>query len=122
MCSKKATREAYGEALKMLGEKYDFLVLDADLSKSTKTDTFKKIYPERFINTGIAEGNMMTIAAGIASTGRTAFASTFAIFAAGRAYEQIRNSICYPKLSVVVAGSHAGIPPKYTLVLSAYFK
>jgi len=109
MCSKKATREAYGEALAALGSKYDFLVLDADLSKSTKTDTFKKLYPDRFINAGIAEGNMMTTAAGIASTGMTAFASSFAIFAAGRAFEQIRNSICYPKLSVIIAGSHAGI-------------
>ena len=82
MSEKKATREAYGEALAEFGGQYDIIVLDADLSKSTKTDTFKKKYPERFINCGIAEGNMMAVAAGIASTGKIVFASTFAMFAA----------------------------------------
>ena len=106
---KKATREAYGEALKIYGGNENIVVLDADLSKSTKTDTFKKEYPERFINTGIAEGNMMSVAAGLAACGKTVFASTFAMFAAGRAFEQIRNSICYPKLNVKVAPTHAGI-------------
>ena len=106
---KKATRESYGQALAELGEKYDILVMDADLSKSTKTDTFKKKSPERFINTGIAEGNMMATAAGIASTGRVVFASSFAMFAAGRAFEQVRNSIAYPKLNVKIGATHAGI-------------
>lgn len=106
---KKATRESYGQALAELGEKYDILVMDADLSKSTKTDTFKKKFPERFINTGIAEGNMMATAAGIASTGRVVFASSFAMFAAGRAFEQVRNSIAYPKLNVKIGATHAGI-------------
>ncbi|NLB81408.1 MAG: transketolase family protein, partial [Clostridiaceae bacterium] len=92
-----------------LGEKYDLIVLDADLSKSTKTDTFKKKFPERFINTGIAEANMMSIAAGIATTGKTVFASSFAMFAAGRAYEQVRNSIAYPRLNVKIGATHAGI-------------
>ncbi|MDO4563141.1 MAG: transketolase family protein [Clostridia bacterium] len=109
MADKKATRESYGEALAVFGEKYDFLVMDADLSKSTKTDTFKKKYPERFINTGIAEGNMMATAAGIATTGRTVFASSFAMFAAGRAFEQVRNSIAYPNLNVKIGATHAGI-------------
>ncbi|MBQ3054404.1 MAG: transketolase family protein [Clostridia bacterium] len=105
-----ATREAYGLALAELGEKdKNIVVLDADLSKSTKTDTFKKNFPERHINMGIAEGNMMATAAGIASCGKTVFASSFAIFAAGRAFEQIRNSICYPKLNVKIAATHAGI-------------
>ena len=94
-----ATREAYGKALAEFGEDSRIVVLDADLSKSTKTDIFKKKYPERFINMGIVEGNMMTTAAGIASCGKVVFASSFAMFAAGRAFEQIRNSICYPKLS-----------------------
>ena len=106
---KKATRESYGMALAELGEKYDILVMDADLSKSTKTDTFKKKFPERFINTGIAEGNMMATAAGIASTGRVVFASSFAMFAAGRAFEQVRNSIAYPNLNVKIGATHAGI-------------
>ena len=109
MADKKATRESYGIALAELGEKYDILVMDADLSKSTKTDTFKKKFPERFINTGIAEGNMMATAAGIATTGRVVFASSFAMFAAGRAFEQIRNSICYPNLNVKIGATHAGI-------------
>ncbi|MCD8048153.1 MAG: transketolase family protein [Clostridia bacterium] len=109
MAEKRATRESYGMALAELGEKYDILVMDADLSKSTKTDMFKKKFPERFINTGIAEGNMMATAAGIATTGRVVFASSFAMFAAGRAFEQIRNSICYPNLNVKIGATHAGI-------------
>ena len=106
---KKATRESYGMALSELGEKYDIVVMDADLSKSTKTDTFKKKFPERFINTGIAEGNMLSTAAGLASTGKIVFASSFAMFAAGRAFEQIRNSIGYPHLNVKIGATHAGI-------------
>ena len=109
MADKKATRESYGEALANLGDKYDIIVMDADLSKSTKTDTFKKKFPERFINTGIAEGNMLSTAAGIAATGKTVFASSFAMFAAGRAFEQVRNSIGYPKLNVKIGATHAGI-------------
>ena len=109
MSEKMATREAYGLALAEFGEKYDLVVMDADLSKSTKTDTFKKKFPEKFINTGIAEGNMMSTAAGIASCGKTVFASSFAMFAAGRAFEQIRNSICYPNLNVKIGATHAGI-------------
>jgi len=104
-----ATRESYGNALAALGEKYDIVVLDADLSKSTKTDTFKKKFPERFINMGIAEQNMMSTAAGLASCGKVVFASSFAMFAAGRAFEQIRNSICYPNLNVKIGATHAGI-------------
>lgn len=106
---KQATRVSYGEALAKYGSDERIVVLDADLSKSTKTDTFKKKYPERFINCGIAEGNMMCVAAGLASTGKIAFASTFAMFAAGRAFEQIRNSIGYPKLNVKIGATHAGI-------------
>lgn len=106
---KTATREAYGQALAEFGEKYDIVVLDADLSKSTKTDTFLKKFPERFFNTGIAEGNMMSTAAGLAACGKTVFASSFAMFAAGRAFEQIRNSICYPNLNVKIGATHAGI-------------
>ena len=109
MANKKATREAYGETLAKLGQEHLFYVLDADLSKSTKTDTFKKAFPDRFINCGIAEGNMMSVAAGIASTGVPVFVSTFAMFAAGRAFEQIRNSIGYPHLHVIVCATHAGI-------------
>ncbi|MBE7035185.1 MAG: transketolase family protein [Ruminococcaceae bacterium] len=104
-----ATREAYGLALAEFGEKYDIIVLDADLSKSTKTDTFKKKFPERFINAGIAEASMMTTAAGLATTGKTVFASSFAMFAAGRAFEQVRNSIGYPNLNVKIGATHAGI-------------
>lgn len=104
-----ATREAYGTALAEFGADTNIVVLDADLSKSTKTDTFKKKYPERFINMGIAEGNMMTVAAGLATCGKTVFASTFAIFAAERACEQVRNSICYPKLNVKIGATHAGL-------------
>ncbi len=104
-----ATREAYGNALAEFGSDERILVLDADLSKSTKTDTFKKKYPERFFNMGIAEGNMMSVAAGMSTCNKVVFASTFAIFAAERACEQIRNSICYPKLNVKVCATHAGI-------------
>lgn len=104
-----ATRESYGNALSELGKEYDIVVLDADLSKSTKTDTFKKEFPERFINMGIAEQNMMSTAAGLASCGKVVFASSFAMFAAGRAFEQIRNSICYPNLNVKIGATHAGI-------------
>ena len=106
---KTATREAYGQALAEFGKKYDIVVLDADLSKSTKTDMFLKKFPERFFNTGIAEGNMMSTAAGLATCGKTVFASSFAMFAAGRAFEQIRNSICYPNLNVKIGATHAGI-------------
>lgn len=110
MADKKiATRESYGKALAELGKEYDIVVLDADLSKSTKTDTFKKEFPDRFINMGIAEQNMMSTAAGLASCGKVVFASSFAMFAAGRAFEQIRNSICYPKLNVKIGATHAGI-------------
>ncbi len=104
-----ATRDAYGKALAEFDEKYSLIVLDADLSKSTKTDTFKKHAPERFINCGIAEGNMLSTAAGIASCGNVVFASTFAMFAAGRAFEQIRNSIGYPALNVKIGATHGGI-------------
>ena len=109
MADKKATRESYGRALAELGEKYDFLVLDADLAAATKTGMFKKKFPERFFDCGIAEGNMMSVAAGIASTGKPVFASTFAMFAAGRAFEQVRNSIGYPHLNVKIGATHAGI-------------
>lgn len=109
MSQKIATREAYGSALAEFGADPKIVVLDADLSKSTKTDTFKKKYPERFFNMGIAEGNMMATAAGLATCGKTVFASTFAIFAAQRACEQVRNSICYPKLNVKIGATHAGI-------------
>ena len=109
MADKIATRESYGNALAELGEKYDFVVLDADLAAATKTGVFKKKYPERFFDCGIAEGNMMTVAAGIATTGKVVFASTFAMFAAGRAFEQIRNSIGYPHLNVKIGATHAGI-------------
>ncbi len=109
MADKIATREAYGNALAEFGEKYDFVVLDADLAGATKTGVFKKKFPERFFDCGIAEGNMMTVAAGIATTGKIPFASTFAMFAAGRAFEQIRNSIGYPHLNVKIGATHAGI-------------
>lgn len=110
MAEKKiATRESYGNALAELGEKYDIVVLDADLSKSTKTEVFKKKFPDRFINMGIAEQNMMSTAAGLASCGKIVFASSFAMFAAGRAFEQIRNSIAYPNLNVKIGATHAGI-------------
>ncbi len=107
---KKATREAYGKALVELGGRYkDMMVLDADLSGSTKTGDFAKVYPERFFNAGIAEQNMMSIAAGIAATGKLVFASSFAMFAAGRAYEQVRNSIGYTHLNVKIGATHAGM-------------
>ncbi len=104
-----ATRDAYGAALKELGQRDDILVLDADLAKATKTITFKKEFPDKFIDCGIAEGNMMGVAAGLASCGYTVFASSFAMFAAGRAFEQVRNSIGYPKLNVKIGATHAGI-------------
>ncbi|MBQ4135563.1 MAG: transketolase family protein [Clostridia bacterium] len=109
MAEKIATREGYGNALVEFADDYDFVVLDADLAAATKTGIFKKKYPERFFNCGIAEGNMMSVAAGIASTGKTVFASSFAMFAAGRAFEQIRNSIAYPSLNVKICATHAGI-------------
>ena len=109
MADKIATREAYGKALAELGDTYDFFVMDADLSGSTKTGVFAKKFPNRFINCGIAEGNMMSTAAGIATTGKTVFASSFAVFASGRAFEQIRNSIAYPCLDVKIAATHAGV-------------
>ena len=106
---KVATREAYGKALAEFGSDERIVVLDADLSKSTKTESFKKAYPDRFINCGIAEGNMMAVAAGMATCGKVVFASSFAMFAAGRAFEQIRNSIGYPHLNVKIGATHAGI-------------
>ena len=109
MADKIATREAYGNALAEFGSDNRIVVFDADLSKSTKTDNFRKKYPERFFNMGIAEGNMMATAAGMASCGKVVFASTFAMFAAGRAFEQVRNSICYPKLNVKIGATHAGL-------------
>ncbi len=107
--AKEATRESYGKALKEFGADKNIVVMDADLSKSTKTEMFQKEYPKRFINCGIAEANMMCVAAGIASCGKTVFASSFAMFASGRAFEQIRNSICYPNLNVKIGSTHAGI-------------
>ena len=107
---KMATREGYGKALVDLGREHDdIVVLDADLAGSTKTGMFGKAYPDRFFNCGIAEGNMMSVAAGLASTGLTPFASSFAMFASGRAYEQIRNSIGYPHLNVKIGASHGGM-------------
>jgi transketolase len=105
-----ATRDSYGEALADFGSVYEnLIVLDADLSKSTKTVTFKKKFPDRHINCGIAEGNMMSVAAGLATTGKIVFASSFAMFAAGRAFEQVRNSIGYPHLNVKIGATHAGL-------------
>ncbi len=106
---KVATREAYGKALAEFGADERIIVLDADLSKSTKTDTFKKVYPERHFNMGIAEANMMGVAAGLAACGKIPFASSFAMFAAGRAFEIVRNSIGYPHLNVKIGATHAGI-------------
>ena len=107
---KMATREGYGKALVELGKDHDdVVVLDADLAGSTKTGMFAKAYPDRFFNCGIAEGNMMSVAAGLAATGLTPFASSFAMFASGRAYEQIRNSIGYPALNVKIGASHGGM-------------
>ena len=108
--SKKATRVGYGEALVELGNKRnDFIVMDADLAAATQTGKFKAAFPERFYNCGIAEQNMMSIAAGVASTGKKVIVSSFAMFASGRAFEQIRNSICYPNLPVVIGATHGGI-------------
>lgn len=107
---KAATRESYGNALAELSVKYpDLIVLDADLAAATKTGVFKKACPERFIDCGIAEGNMMGVAAGLAACGKTVFASSFAMFAAGRAFEVVRNSIAYPHLNVKIGATHAGI-------------
>ena len=107
---KKATRESFGEAVTALAaENPDIVVLDADLAEATKTCIFEKKYPERFIDCGIAEGNMIGIAAGLATCGKIPFAASFAMFSAGRAYEQVRNSVGYPHLNVKIAGSHAGI-------------
>ncbi|WP_127068686.1 MULTISPECIES: transketolase family protein [unclassified Veillonella] len=106
----KATREAYGTALVKVGATHkDVVVLDADLSKSTKTDEFKKVYPERFFNVGIAEQNLISVGAGLAAAGKVPFVSSFAMFATGRAFEQVRNAVCYPKLNVKVCATHAGI-------------
>lgn len=107
--AKKATRESYGAALVEFGADKNIVVLDADLSAATKTGAFKKAYPDRFFNAGIAEGNMMSVAAGLAAAGKTVFASSFAMFAAGRAFEQIRNSIAYPNLNVKIGATHAGL-------------
>ena len=105
-----ATRESYGNALAELGAEHkDVVVLDADLAAATKTGVFKKAFPERFIDCGIAESNMMGVAAGLATTGLVPFASSFAMFAAGRAFEQVRNSIGYPHLNVKIGATHAGI-------------
>ncbi len=105
-----ATREGYGEAIIELADQYDnLIVMDADLAGATKTGMFKKAHPERFFNAGIAEGNMMSVAAGLAASGKLVFASSFAMFAAGRAFEQIRNSIGYPNMNVKIGATHAGI-------------
>lgn len=110
MSNKIATREAYGKALVKLGKiNDDVVVLDADLSKSTKTNDFYKAYPDRFFNMGIAEQNLVGAACGFAAAGKIPFASTFAMFATGRAFEIIRNSACYPKLNVKICATHAGI-------------
>ena len=107
---KMATRDAYGKALVEAGKmNEDFIVLDADLAAATKTGMFKKEFPERFYDCGIAESNMISIAAGVAATGKRVFASSFAMFAAGRAFEQVRNSIGYPHLKVIIGATHAGI-------------
>ena len=105
-----ATRQSYGEALEIIGEENkNIVVLDADLSGATKTGVFAKKFPERFFNIGIAEQDMIATAAGLATCNKIPFASTFAVFACGRAYDQIRNSICYPNLNVKICGTHAGI-------------
>ncbi len=107
---KKATRESFGEALVKIAEENDrIVVLDADLAAATKTGIFKKAYPDRFFDCGIAESNMIGIAAGLATCGKIPFAASFAMFSAGRAFEQVRNSVAYPHLNVKIAGSHAGI-------------
>ena len=108
--SKIATRESYGKALVELGNKYpELVVLDADLAGATKTEIFQKAFPDRHIDCGIAEANMMGIAAGLASCGKIPFASSFAMFATGRAFEQVRNTIAHTELNVKVAATHAGI-------------
>ena len=105
-----ATRQSYGEALKDLGHKNEnIVVLDADLATATKTEIFAKEFPERFLDMGIAEQNMIATAAGLATCGKIPYASTFAVFAAGRAYDQIRNSICYPNLNVKICATHSGV-------------
>ena len=109
MAEKIATREAYGNALAEFGSQYDFVVLDADLAAATKTGIFKKAFPDRFFDCGIAEGNMISVAAGMAAAGKVVFASSFAMFAAGRAFEQVRNSVGYPHLNVKIGATHAGI-------------
>ena len=110
MDKKIATRQSYGEALANLGEKNEnIVVLDADLSSATKTSIFAKKFPDRFIDAGISEQNMMGISAGLSTFGKIPYASTFAVFAAGRAYDQIRNSIAYPRLNVKICATHAGI-------------
>ncbi|MBQ8742027.1 MAG: transketolase family protein [Clostridia bacterium] len=110
MADKIATREAYGKALVALAEKYpDFVVLDADLAEATKTIGFSKAYPDRFFDMGIAEANMIGCAAGLATCGKKVFANSFAMFSAGRAFEQVRNSVAYPGLPVTVVGSHGGL-------------
>ncbi|MDE7432620.1 MAG: transketolase family protein [Lachnospiraceae bacterium] len=107
---KKATREGYGDGLAEAGKEYDnLIVLDADLAEATKTCVFKKVFPDRHIDCGIAESNMMGVAAGLAATGKVPFASSFAMFTAGRAFEQVRNSIGYPHLNVKIGATHAGI-------------
>ena len=107
---RKATRQSYGEALLELGkENKDIVVLDADLAQATKTNMFAKEFPDRFFDMGIAEANMIGTAAGLSTCGKIPYASTFAIFAAGRAYDQIRNSVCYPNLNVKICATHAGI-------------
>ena len=107
---RKATRQSYGESLEILGEKNkNIVVLDADLSSATKTSMFAKKYPDRFFDMGIAEANMVGVAAGMASCGKIPYISTFAAFAAGRAYDQIRSSVCYPKLNVKICATHSGI-------------
>ena len=110
MADKIATREAYGKALAEFGAiNKDVVVLDADLAEATKTITFKKQFPDRFFDCGIAENNMFGVAAGLATTGKIPFASTFAMFAAGRSFDQVRNSIGYPHLNVKIGATHAGI-------------
>ena len=110
MGEKIATRQAYGKALIDLAEQYpELVVLDADLASATKTDGFAKAYPDRFFDMGIAECDMVGVAAGLATCGKKPFANTFAMFAAGRAFEQVRNSVAYPRLNVKVVGSHGGL-------------
>lgn len=104
-----ATRDAYGKALAELGAKYDFYVLDADLAGATKTSEFKKAFPERFFDMGIAEANMVGVAAGMSTCGKPVFCSSFAAFAAGRAYDQVRNAVAYPHCNVKVVASHGGL-------------